>query len=313
MVESLMELGTFQPWFPHLEEHYEALGIKWFGVGYSTDEGSDDIAATLVEAEKVIAHGGKPFIKWVTDPQYKRDDRWWGHLESGLRLAARELPVKHWEIFSEPNCPFVTRRELLLNEYFEVLSCAYATLKEEDPNIQVWNGGMGFFRTMWGLADFLEGALPITDALNLHPFMFGSTWGHVAARISNLLLEGQWAMEVLHQKKPIICTEWGACTEWRGAKRYEDQIERAGVAALSLEGQAQLFWEVLSQFEAIGCPIFCFATLQDAGGGTTWQEHTSPIDPEGNPKPSYEVIKAWAAAKREPTDLSEDMKKIWTL
>ncbi len=288
-----MEFGMMQA--PNLDlppkhrdwGHYGNLGIKWCQLSM------DSTPATVHYAERLISRGWKPVATMALEPEQIRNPNMLKEVEERCRAAAKVLPmVSHWEIWPEPGCPHVSQGRFSMVAYVDILKCAYNAIKEVNPNLIVYNGGIGQHGTLWGIEPFLEVALPYTDRLCLHPYIFDADPQRAANLICDLGGNAIAKMESLgYPDMKLIIGEWGTPSA-KVHTVHTSFIEVGGISPVAEDSQAYIVGKVLEGYESV-TEIFAWAYVYDLGGDF-WGNHTGLVRVDGTPKPAYEVACAFA-------------------
>ncbi len=199
-----MELGLMtMPPDEDLELCHE-LGIKHGGMSFNV--------ADPAETQKAIDHarsnGIEPMAIIGALPMPLDHALCLHEFAKILRFFAKTWDFKEIEVLPEPSCPYVSKGQYNVRRYQEVMKCGYETIKEVNPNILVYNGGIGQHGTLWTVQAFIEESLDYTDALNIHLFQFDGNPHRVVELIVGMMTHAHLWMKWRGKVKPMICTEW---------------------------------------------------------------------------------------------------------
>ncbi len=290
-----MELGIMQA--PDGEDirRVRSLGITWANCGMSLDD-PDSIYAEIENLAKVgiKAHGIVPYTdQTIAAPLFFHD------FSAFLRQCAKLFPFESIEVWPEPNCPYVTKRQFGRRDYHDVIRCAYESWKEVRPETQVYNGGIGQHGGLWTVHAFIRESIDYTDGLNLHLFQFDGNPGRVVDLILGQVVRARLVMDWSGIEKPILCTEWGYPSSLIETS-YGSFIDPLGIPAHKEETQAWIIREVLNAVEPF-LIRFHIAYINDVfespywGGYTGLKVATGRLeDYEGiYNKLGYEALEEW--------------------
>ena len=290
-----MNLGMMNGYDPARHDYYVELGITHFGVGVANP--LDEFPITLATTKMIEAAGFKTYLHWHCSMEEANSPDFLTITDNSMRAIAKEMPQDLIEILPEPCCPFVTGSKLTFAQYVALLKCAYLAVKDVRPEMRVVNGGIGQFRTLWGIDYFIEHGLAYTDMLNVHPFQFADSWAAVANRVGALLAEAKIKMETLGSNKGIICTEWGFPTSPR-KEVYTSSIDPRGVRGFLEEDAAKVMQSVLADFIDFESELFCFAMMQDIES-PHWGGRTGTLNVDGSKKLTHDATVAWLQENRD--------------
>lgn len=288
-----MELGMMGlPRDGELEAMYE-LRIKHCGVGAAAHA----IESSWDGINKAVRLGLNPIGIVPVDKEEAYDGMFYYDFSKKLRVCVREFPYKVYVIWEEPSLPYIVGDKFKFRDYQTLLRVAYETIKEADPTIQVWNGGIGQHGGLWTIQEFLTQAIDYTDAVNLHMFHFDADWRRVVELISGLISRTMIFLESIGKPKPIVCTEWGYPTS-ENETTYGSFVDPTGVVpAVRERDQALIVREVLRMCAPV-MPQFHFAMLQSYAS-PHWGGHTGSIDENGKKLASYYAILEWLKEQEE--------------
>ena len=202
------------------------------------------------------------------------------------------MPIRHWQIWNEPNLPRYWAERPSAAEYVKLLRASYRRIKREDPGAQVVAAGMPdsrLFRVIPLYAYITQmyeaGARGTFDAIAVNayaekPGMMIKNLGKVRA-----------IMRFFRDHSNIWITEMGWGT---GGPKYRFRVNRTQQAKLI--GQA--LGKLRKNRRKLGLKGFVHYMWQDAPPyGTTpdfWGLHTGLLDITGDEKPAYAVFRKHA-------------------
>lgn len=288
-----MELGTMG--LPRLEmiDIVQELQIKHCGVmaGAHAPEG------TWNGINQALRMGLNPIGTVPVEQAEAYDGMFYYDFSKKVRWCAKELPLRTYVIWEEPALPYIVGDKFKFRDYMTLLRVAYETIKEVDPSIQVWNGGIGMHGGLWTIQEFLTEAIDYTDAVNLHTFHFDADCRRVVELISGLISRTIIFLEAIGKSKPIVCTEWGYPTS-ENETTYGSFVDPTGVVPAVREAeQAYIVKEVLDMCAPV-MPQFHFAILQSYES-PHWGGHTGLIDESGKKLASYYATLEWLKQQEE--------------
>ncbi len=236
--------------------------------------------------QRAIAAGLEPFIdlrfplSLLRDKDLPKSFARFCALIAGHHTECRELSV--WE---EPNCPMGGTENW--PAYVNLLRAAYEAIKEVRPDALVYNGGIGIHGDTWKVGEFVDsGGLCYTDAVNLHPYLYGDSKDEMLEQLTGFLGTVRSAIG----SKPIVLSEYGVVS---GLGTHASLLYSEGVEGLSDEDQASYLTSALNLFVANGVDL-CVLFILDSANPSHWSHCCGLIREEGlAPKPSYFALKEW--------------------
>jgi hypothetical protein len=200
----------------------------------------------------------------------------------------REVPIRVWQVWNEPNLPRYWAQQPVAAEYVEILRAAHDAIKAEDPGAQVVAAGMPDSK-LWHAVPlyeyitqmYLAGGRGSFDALAVNAY------AETPTRMMRNLGQVRRTMRAFRDRARIWITELGWGT---GGPRYRFRVNRSQ--------QARYLGQALRKLRdarfRLGIRGFIHYMWQDAEPyGTTpdfWGLHTGLLDMNGDEKPAYSVF-----------------------
>lgn len=194
-----------------------------------------------------------------------------------LAAVERYPQIRKWEILNEPN--FVMTGE----EYFNIVYTVAKRMKEYDPTLEVYAGGLAIYDTENFVNGFyVEKLYPYVDGISYHHYNHwryadGPEYYDFTDRLINIMMrEGGW--------KNLIITETGYSTGI-----YSEQVPEIKQASDNVKRAVVCDW--------YGIDFLNYYDFKDDGYDETEREHNfGSIKIDNTPKSGYYTVKQYQKA-----------------
>jgi hypothetical protein len=327
-------------WQPEFGSLFAEWGVTWTKMAVAdTDNGGADTSIELIEqaadAGMTVIADLRPSAEFHQELQCvttKADadeevDELLTTLGCGAAETVRKLnglcdTVEWW---GEYDCPYVggfwpNKR----SAYPTFLQALYDAVKDERPEVQVWNGGYGVNFQPHFLDAICNAAPGAFDAANWHhyniseywprdaegEFMFGAPLHkrvrHSAARFDGMFTAARERMAEAGCTQPFVSSEWGMpvvtdeVVDMLGRIGLHSFVFQDGVYGLGDTQAADFFEAWMSVFEAQGFEVLIYHRLLDSmphgpdDDGTFWGAYCGLLYADGTPKERMvKTFKRW--------------------
>jgi len=204
-----------------------------------------------------------------------------------VMAAVKRYPqIRKWEILNEPN--FVMTGE----EYYNIVYSVAKRIKEYDPTVEVYAGGLAKYDTVNFVNEFyLEKLYPFIDGISYHHYNHwryadGPEFYESTDEIADIMFkEGGW--------KNLIITESGYSTGM-----YTEQVPEIKQASDNVKRAVISDW--------YGMDFLTFYDFKNDGYDEKEREHNfGSVDIQNNPKPGYYTVKQYQKATNRAQYIGE--------
>jgi hypothetical protein len=142
----------------------------------------------------------------------------------GSYVRALQPQVRLWEIFNEPNLwrvrsgPNAGKRTMPPAKYLAFQKAAYKAIKDVDPNLQVYGGGLNNVPHDWIEAWMQKGAGDYMDAMSFHAYGWINFYPE-AVRLRGMMAEFGFDGPLANTEKYFGCNVFHDRTGWEEARR----------------------------------------------------------------------------------------------